>query len=247
MVDLGAQARGEITRIAVVMDVRSRGLHRRPRRGHQGPRRPRLQAAAAVPGGHRRRADPPVRAGARSHPLQGDGRLVDGITAERELLRAAAGGGRPRRRHLGAVGAPSAGHDRARVRHRVQHRTARHGGVLRLQVRPADGLRPGHRRAVPAQPVLDPRVARPRPAATRRARLRAVARRAPRSSSTGTSSCCGLVGAGYRREGKRYLTRRRRLHRRQAPQRRHQRGARAAAGRRGRHGGQVVHRDLGRE
>ena len=36
----------------------------------------------------------------RPHPLQGDGRLVDGIAAERELLADAARGGRPRHRHL---------------------------------------------------------------------------------------------------------------------------------------------------
>ena len=39
-----------------------------------------------------------------------------------------------------------------------------------------------------------------------RPRLRARARRAPRSSSTATSSCCALVSGGYQREGKRYLT-----------------------------------------
>ena len=39
------------------------------------------------PRGHRRRAGPPVRERPPPHPLQGDGRLVDGIERERELLR----------------------------------------------------------------------------------------------------------------------------------------------------------------
>jgi UPF0042 nucleotide-binding protein len=86
MVDLGARARGEITRIAVVMDVRSRAftadlgtvLKDLDRRGLR-PRLLFLEAADAV----LVRRFEQVR---RSHPLQGDGRLVDGIAAERELL-----------------------------------------------------------------------------------------------------------------------------------------------------------------
>jgi UPF0042 nucleotide-binding protein len=86
MVDLGVRARGEITRIAVVMDVRSRAftadlgavLKDLDTRGYK-PRLLFLEAADPV---LVRRFDQ-VR---RSHPLQGDGRLVDGIAAERELL-----------------------------------------------------------------------------------------------------------------------------------------------------------------
>jgi RNase adapter protein RapZ len=86
MVDLGARARGEITRMAVVMDVRSRAftadlgtvLKDLDRRGLR-PRLLFLEAADAV----LVRRFEQVR---RSHPLQGDGRLVDGIAAERELL-----------------------------------------------------------------------------------------------------------------------------------------------------------------
>ena len=87
MVDLGARARGEVTRIAVVMDVRSRAftadlgavIKDLDARGYR-PRLLFLEAADAV----LVRRFEQVR---RSHPLQGDGRLVDGITAERELLR----------------------------------------------------------------------------------------------------------------------------------------------------------------
>ena len=87
MVDLGARARGEITRIAVVMDVRSRAfsadlgavIKDLDARGYR-PRLLFLEASDAV----LVRRFEQVR---RSHPLQGDGRLSDGIAAERELLR----------------------------------------------------------------------------------------------------------------------------------------------------------------
>jgi RNase adapter protein RapZ len=87
MVDLGARARGEITRIAVVMDVRSRAftddlaavIKDLDARGYK-PRLLFLEASDAV----LVRRFEQVR---RSHPLQGEGRLVDGIAAERELLR----------------------------------------------------------------------------------------------------------------------------------------------------------------
>ncbi len=86
MVDLGARARGEITRIAVVMDVRSRAFSADLRtvlkdldaRGYK-PRLLFLEASDAV----LVRRFEQVR---RSHPLQGEGRLVDGIAAERALL-----------------------------------------------------------------------------------------------------------------------------------------------------------------
>jgi UPF0042 nucleotide-binding protein len=87
MVDLGARARGEITRIAVVMDVRSRAfttdltavIKDLDGKGYP-PRLIFLEASDAV----LVRRFEQVR---RSHPLQGSGRLVDGISAERDLLR----------------------------------------------------------------------------------------------------------------------------------------------------------------
>ena len=118
MVDLGARARGDVTRIAVVMDVRSRAftadlgavLKDLDARGYK-PRLLFLEASDAV----LVRRFEQVR---RSHPLQGDGRLVDGIAAERELLR-------PLRESAdlvvdttAAVGAPAAGHPGAGLRRR---------------------------------------------------------------------------------------------------------------------------------
>ncbi len=86
MVDLGSRTQGAITRIAVVMDVRSRAFSSDLRavirdlseRG-MGTRVLFLEARDEV----LVRRFESVR---RAHPLQGDGRLIDGITAERTLL-----------------------------------------------------------------------------------------------------------------------------------------------------------------
>jgi UPF0042 nucleotide-binding protein len=86
MVELGAQARGAITRVAVVMDVRSRAftedlasiIKDLDARGYK-PRVLFLEATDAV----LIRRFEAVR---RGHPMQGDGRLQDGVEAERILL-----------------------------------------------------------------------------------------------------------------------------------------------------------------
>jgi len=87
MVELGAQAAsGAVTKVAVVMDVRSRAftddlaaiIKDLDARGYK-PRVLFLQASDAV----LIRRFEAVR---RGHPLQGDGRLADGIAAERQLL-----------------------------------------------------------------------------------------------------------------------------------------------------------------
>jgi RNase adapter protein RapZ len=87
MVELGSQASsGAVTKVAVVMDVRSRAftndlaavIKDLDARGYK-PRVLFLQASDAV----LIRRFEQVR---RGHPLQGDGRLTDGIAAERSLL-----------------------------------------------------------------------------------------------------------------------------------------------------------------
>ena len=86
MVELGARAKGAVTRIAVVVDVRSRAFSADLRgvvgeldkRGY----RPRVLFLEASDEVLVRRFEN-VR---RAHPLMGGGRLVDGIAAERELL-----------------------------------------------------------------------------------------------------------------------------------------------------------------
>jgi UPF0042 nucleotide-binding protein len=85
--DLAARSHGGVDRIAVVVDVRSRGfssdlreaLDAMTRTGHAA----RVLFLEAPDEVLVRRFDG-VR---RPHPLQGDGRLVDGIAQERELLR----------------------------------------------------------------------------------------------------------------------------------------------------------------
>jgi UPF0042 nucleotide-binding protein len=86
VVDLGARSKGQVTRIAVVMDVRSRAFT-----ADLGAAIKQLDTRGARPRVVFLDADDTVlirrfEANRRSHPLQGDGRLVDGIDAERELL-----------------------------------------------------------------------------------------------------------------------------------------------------------------
>ncbi len=88
VVDLAARSNGGVDRVAVVVDVRSRGfssdLHavfEELERG--GLHRPQLLFLEASDDVLVRRFDG-VR---RPHPLQGDGLLIDGIAKERELLR----------------------------------------------------------------------------------------------------------------------------------------------------------------
>jgi UPF0042 nucleotide-binding protein len=87
MVELGTRSGGAITKIAAVVDVRSRGftsdlqsaLSSLERRGAE----PQVLFLEASDDELVRRFEN-VR---RPHPLQGDGRLIDGILRERELLR----------------------------------------------------------------------------------------------------------------------------------------------------------------
>jgi len=86
MVQLGAKSRGSVTRIAVVVDVRSRAftadltavIRDLDTRGY----RPRLMYLEASDPALIRRYE----ANRREHPLQRGGRLVDGLAAERALL-----------------------------------------------------------------------------------------------------------------------------------------------------------------
>ncbi|MBC6450068.1 UPF0042 nucleotide-binding protein [Actinokineospora alba] len=86
MVELGSQARGAISKVAVVMDVRSRAftedlsaiIKDLDARGYK----PRVLFLEATDDVLVRRFEH-VR---RGHPMQGEGRLVDGIKSERSLL-----------------------------------------------------------------------------------------------------------------------------------------------------------------
>ncbi len=86
MVDLGTRAGGAVNRIAVVLDVRARVftadlagvIKSLDARGY----RPRVLYLDASDEALIRRYE----ANRRAHPLQGEGRLVDGLAAERKLL-----------------------------------------------------------------------------------------------------------------------------------------------------------------
>jgi len=86
MVELGSRARGAITKVAVVMDVRSRAftedLAAIIKDLDAGGYKPRVLFLEATDDVLVRRFEQ-VR---RGHPLQGEGRLIDGIAAERALL-----------------------------------------------------------------------------------------------------------------------------------------------------------------
>ena len=86
LVDLGSRSRGAVTRLAVVIDVRSRAFSSDLRSVindlSDKRMRPRVLFLEARDDVLVRRFEN-VR---RAHPLQGDGRLVDGIAAERSLL-----------------------------------------------------------------------------------------------------------------------------------------------------------------
>ena len=88
MMDLGSRSQGAVTQLAVVMDVRSRAfssdLRGVIRDLAERGMRPRVLFLEASDDVLVRRFEN-VR---RAHPLQGDGRLVDGIAAERDLLAA---------------------------------------------------------------------------------------------------------------------------------------------------------------
>jgi UPF0042 nucleotide-binding protein len=86
LVDLGSRSQGAVTRLAVVMDVRSRAfssdLRGVIRDLAERGMRPRVLFLEARDEVLVRRFE----AVRRAHPMQGDGRLVDGIAAERLLL-----------------------------------------------------------------------------------------------------------------------------------------------------------------
>jgi UPF0042 nucleotide-binding protein len=86
LMDLGSRSQGAVTKLAVVMDVRSRAFSSDLRGviGNLEERgmRPRVLFLEASDDVLVRRFEN-VR---RAHPLQGEGRLIDGIAAERELL-----------------------------------------------------------------------------------------------------------------------------------------------------------------
>ncbi|MGH3937081.1 MAG: RNase adapter RapZ [Pseudonocardiaceae bacterium] len=205
MVDLGARSQGVVTRVAVVMDVRSRAftddlaavIKDLDARGY----RPKVLFLEATDAVLIRRFEQ-VR---RSHPLQGESRLADGIAAERALLA-------PLRDEADLV-LDTTGLSVHQLRAKIEHAF---GGEASTRTR-ITVLSFGYKYGLPmdADLVIDVRFL-PNPFWIPELR-----------DFTGTDSCVRnyvmaqegaeeflerylellrLVGGGYRREGKRYLT-----------------------------------------
>ena len=206
MVELGSRARGEVTRIAVVMDVRSRAftddlgsvIKDLDGRGYR-PRLLFLEASDAV---LVRRFEN----NRRSHPLQGDGRLTDGIAAEREVLR-------PLREEADLVLDTSnlSVHD---LRGRIERSFMGAGAEAATRV---TVLSFGYKYGLPldADLVVDVRflpnphwIPELREHTGRDAEVRdyVLSQEGAAEFVDRYLELLGLVGAGYRREGKRYLT-----------------------------------------
>ena len=142
----------------------------------------------------------------RSHPLQGDQTLAEGIAAERAMLAPVrAGADLVIDTSTLSVPALRESIERAFGGEAVAD-DQRHGRVVRVQVRPADGRRHGDGRPVPAEPALGRRAAAAHRPAPGGARLRARPTGRGASSWTPTIELLDLVVEGYRREGKRYMT-----------------------------------------
>ena len=162
----------------------------------------------------------------RPHPLQGDGRLVDGIQRERELLARAARRGRPRRSTPATstctscatkIEAAFAGGDGAGLRATVVSFGYKYG-------LPVDADLVVDCRFLP-NPHWGPEL---RPyTGTRGGRSATTCWASPArsSSSTSTPSCSQLLRQGFVRRGQALRDAGRRLHRRQAPQRGHGRAS----------------------
>ena len=206
MVDLGARSSGQVTRIAVVVDVRSRAftadlgavIKALDARGN----RPRVVFLDA--------GDPVLirrfESNRRSHPLQGNGRLVDGIAAERELLA-------PLRDQADLVVDTS-------TRSVHQLRTALESAFAESAAAVTHSvtmLSFGYKHGLPvdADLVVDMRflpnphwIPELRPHDGRDAPVRdyVLSQEGAEEFLTRYGELLRLVGAGYRREGKRYLT-----------------------------------------
>ena len=197
------------TRLAAVVDVRSRGFFADLR----------AALARAARHGHRARGSssstPPTRrwsAGSRASAARTRCRARAGCStasrASATLLRRPARRGRRRHRHLRPQRPPAARQGRRRSSPATAGRALRvDGDVVRLQVRPAAGRRLRRRPALPAQPVLGARAAPARPAGRRRCATTSCARTgAEEFLDRVRRRCWSRWSQGYLREGKRYVT-----------------------------------------
>lgn len=209
MVDLGSRTHGAVTRIAVVMDVRSRAFSSDlravildlARRGL----RPRVLFLEARDEVLVRRFE----AVRRAHPLQGEGRLIDGIVAERRLLEGLRG-------EADLVLDTS---DRSvhQLRRDIERAFASGGGLDGRPVLRATIVSFGYKYGLPvdADLVVDVRFL-PNPfwipelrdltGETAEVRDYVLAQQGAREFIDRYTEILQIIGAGYTREGKHYLT-----------------------------------------
>lgn len=206
MIDLGARSSGQVTRIAVVVDVRSRAftadlgtvIKELDARGN----RPRVVFLDA--------ADPVLirrfESNRRSHPLQGGGRLVDGIAAERELLSPL--------RDLADLVVDTSTRSVHQLREALESAFAESAAEVTHSV---TMLSFGYKHGLPpdADLVVDMRFLpnphwipelRPHDGRDEPVRDYVLSQEGAEEFLTRYGELLRLVGAGYRREGKRYLT-----------------------------------------
>ncbi len=206
LLELGARSQGAVPRIAAVVDVRGRSFFSDLRTALEtlaaSGVSPRIVFLEASDEALVRRFES-VR---RKHPLQADGRITDGIDAERVLLEDLRGDADL----VIDTSALNVHELRAAVEDAlagpVEPSPAGDLGHLRLQVRPSGRQRPGPGLPLPAQPALGAGAApslRPRPGGQR---LRAGASRARPTCWTATRRYSRLIAPGYLREGKRFVT-----------------------------------------
>ena len=206
MVDLGLAAGSRITQLAVVMDVRSRGFT-----GDLDSVRNELATRNITPRVLFMEASDDIlvrryEQNRRSHPLQGEQTLAEGIAAERDDARPGSRHRRPDHRHLDAVGSRPAG----------QHRAAFGGETVAQTSVTVESF--GFKYGLPmdADMVMDVRflpnphwVDELRPHTGQHPAVRDYVLGQPGAAEfleTYHRSAGSLVVDGYRREGKRYMT-----------------------------------------
>lgn len=154
MVELGARSQGNVARIAVVVDVRGRRFFDNLRESLADLEAKNVTRRIVFLESSDEALVRRFESVRRPHPLQGDGRIVDGIDAERELLRELRGDADL------VIDTSSLNVHELRAKMDAQFmrrggaRAAGHRHVLRLQVRPSGRRRPGRGHALPAQPAL---------------------------------------------------------------------------------------------
>jgi len=204
MVDLAARTQGTVPRIAVVVDVRGRSffehLHEALEHIESGGLRHRIVFLESADDVLVRRFEN-VR---RPHPLQGDGRITDGIALSANFCASCAA------RPTWCSTPPAATCTSCAPRWRARSpappsRAAGHGHVLRVQVRAAGGRRPRGGLPLPAQPALDPEL-RPRTGLDAEVSEYVLAQPGAKDLLESYGEVLRIIAGGYRREGKRYLT-----------------------------------------